>query len=114
MASLDDHFGENAEVDKATFEELRTYLIDNSADKSGFRRSRAIRNSLGRLSDNIPVRITQTPYFIREHDELPTSRIVSNEQIGSMSNCSVCHQRAKAGSYNENEINIPGLGRWDD
>ena len=50
-----------------------------------------------------------------DDDEIPDK--VMNRKTGeqlSFSNCASCHKRALQGSYNEHEIDVPGIGRWDD
>lgn len=112
MSGLSDHFGDNAELDAQTTAELTRYLVDNSADKSNYRRSRQITRSLA--SDAAPLRITEVPYIRNKHDEIPTRLIRGNPKVGSLSNCNACHKNAEQGSFRERDINIPGYGRWED
>jgi len=70
MAGLDDHFGDNAELDTQAGKQLNDYLTTYAADASGYRRSRAIMRSL-RYSRTPPLRITETPYFRHEHSTGP-------------------------------------------
>lgn len=113
MASLDDHFGENAELDSATAADLTRFLVDNSADAvPNYRRSRKITHDLP--NESIPLRITELAYFHHEHREIPDRLITANPDVASLSNCNACHQKAELGSFSEREINIPGYGQWDD
>lgn len=112
MNQLDDHFGDNAELGGDTKQQLLSYLTNNSADKVNNRRSRKIMRTLS--MESAPMRITELPYFKHEHDEIPARVIKTNDKIASLSHCDTCHQNAKAGSFNESQINIPGIGRWDD
>lgn len=112
MSTLDDHFGDNAELDQETVTELTRYLVDNSADTSNYRRSRKIMRSLS--DDTVPLRISELPYIRHEHDEIPQRMISANPKVGSLSNCIACHQNAEKGSFREREISIPGYGRWED
>lgn len=111
MGNLGDHFGENAEVDGATRQEIINYLIANAAEQSGTRRSAKILRSMGK---DLPIRISDIPYIRRQHDEIPPRLIRTNPALRSLSNCAACHTRAETGSYAEREILIPGLGRWED
>ncbi len=111
MASLDDHFGENAELDEGDRQTLTDYLASNAGDHSNYKRSKKLMRSI--QSSDTPLRITDIPYFVHEHDEVP-SRALENEKVGSLSNCTACHRTAEQGSFEENSINIPGYGRWDD
>jgi len=112
MTGLDDHFGDNAELMPEDYTVILNYLTENAAEFSDHKRSRRINNSLAK--DEAPLRVTDTPYFKRKHRELSLSRITNNPEIGSISNCIACHTQAEKGSFNENEINIPGsTGRWE-
>jgi hypothetical protein len=86
--------------------------VNNAADRSGARRASAFARSVPR--DQAPLRITETPYFKRKHDEVPLSVVQKVPEIGSFSNCQACHRSAQAGSFNEHSVRIPGYGRWDD
>ena len=112
MTGLDDHFGDNAELDNQTLQQLNNYLAANAADTSGYRRSRAIMSSL-QYTRTPPLRITETPYFRHEHREIPR-RIINLPDVGSLSQCNACHRRAEKGSFRESEIWIKGIGRYDD
>jgi hypothetical protein len=112
MSRLDDHFGENAEVAETDRIAIQDYLVSNGADKSQLRRSRGIMRSLS--PDSVPLRITELPYFKREHNEIPAYLVKGNSQVGSFSQCDSCHQDANGGYFSEHKIKIPGYGRWDD
>jgi hypothetical protein len=111
MTGLDNHFGENAELNADVGKRLLAYLVSDAADTSSYRRSRKIMQSLGREQ---PLRITQVPYFKSEHREIPARLIKGNDRVKSLSNCGVCHGSAAKGSFSEDEVEIPGHGRWDD
>ncbi len=105
MSSLDDHFGENAELDAETLKELTQYAVANAADHSRFKRSVKIMRSL-RDSDT-PLRITKTRYIINKHDELSARDITANPKVKSLSNCQACHARPETGSFSEDDVRIP-------
>lgn len=105
MSSLDDHFGENAELDADVLKALTQYAMTNAADHSSFKRSVKIMRSL-RDSD-IPLRITKTPYIINKHDELSANEITGNPKVKSLSNCQACHARPETGSFSEDDVRIP-------
>lgn len=112
MTGLADHFGENAELDAADAQRLTTYLVENAADKSSYKRSLGIVRSLQK--DDAPLRISETRYFRRKHHELPARLVQDNPKVRSFSNCELCHTQAAQGSYNEHQVKIPGVRRWDD
>jgi len=112
MDELEDHFGDNAELETETRKALTDYLAKNAADFSRDEFSRKLVRSLSK--DKTPERITEIPYFVHEHDDLPKKMVSDNSKVKSLSYCDKCHTRAEAGSYSEDEINIPGYGSWDD
>ncbi|MBF0624857.1 MAG: diheme cytochrome c [Magnetococcales bacterium] len=112
MAGLEDHFGENAELDPATRASLGALLTDNAADRVPGRHAKAI--TKGIPEDQAPLRITATRYFQREHHELPEKMVKGNPQVGSFSRCETCHPEAARGSFDEHRVRIPGVERWDD
>lgn len=93
MRGLERHFGVNATLDEKTRLEILGFLEANAARKQG----RASVNSL---------RITETPWFIDEHDEVP-GRVWSDPQVKSAANCAACHRDAERGSYDEDGIRMP-------
>lgn len=107
MQGLDDHFGENAEVDATTRTALEDYLVRTS-------RSGSYKKLFRNLGSRTPLRITELPYFIHEHDEIPSRYIRANDQVNSLSQCNACHQDAERGRFDEDDVIIPGFGRWDD
>ena len=107
MTGLDDHFGESAELDDQSRLAIETYLMESS-------QSVDYRRMLRNLGDQLPIRITQLPYFIHEHNEIPAKFIEGNDNVGSLSQCNACHRYAEQGDFDEDNIVIPGVGRWDD
>jgi len=107
MAGLDDHFGENAELDAQTRGEIEDYLVRESARL-------AYRKMFRNLGDAAPLRITGLPYFVHKHDEIPARFVAGNERVKSLSQCNACHRDAERGRFDEDDVVIPGFGRWDD
>lgn len=112
MGSLNDHFGENAELDDATREQITNYLVGRAADVLPNRMSRRILSSL--KADETPLRISELRFMRHEHDEIPSRLIEGNPKVGSRSSCQACHTQAAAGFFDEHGVNIPGYGRYDD
>ena len=107
MTGLEDHFGENAELDDATRREIENYLVGES-------RRAPFRKLFRNLRDAAPLRITGLPYFVHEHDEIPSRFVAGNERVKSLSQCNACHRDAERGRFDEDDVVIPGVGRWDD
>jgi hypothetical protein len=107
MAGLEDHFGENAELDATTRAGIEDYLVRESARQN-------YRKMFRNLGDAAPLRITELPYFVHKHDEIPARFVADNEKVKSLSQCNVCHRDAERGRFDEDNVVIPGFGRWDD
>lgn len=112
MTSLESHFGDNAELEGEDLKIISDFLINNSADKSDYRRSRKIMRSIN--TNDSPIRISDLPYIKREHHEIPDKMIKFNPRVNSLGNCIACHVDAEKGLFNEHNVSIPGYGSWDD
>ncbi len=112
MNTLDNHFGENAELDDQERDRITRYLVANAADSIPNRQSRQVLYSL--QNGELPMRISELRYIRHEHDEIPSRMIEDNPGVRSRSNCQACHTQADKGYFNEHGVSIPGYGRWDD
>ncbi len=104
MATLNSHFGDNAEVTPVKQREIMQFLQRNS------KTNRHLQQPL----DAKQLRITQQAAFLHHHREIPSTLSTANPAVKSFSNCAACHQQAELGSFAEREIRIPGYGRWED
>lgn len=104
MGGLDKHFGENASLDKVTQQEIMQFLVANSADHNGSRRSAKIASSIP--AQAAPMRVTETAYFQGKHDEISPA-VWKRAKIGSQSNCIACHSGAEKGNFSEDNVRIP-------
>ena len=95
MDGLHRHFGSDASLDAQAAEEIRAYLAANAG-----RRASPLRAA------NSPPRITQTRWFVREHDEVPAS-LWKRDAVKSPANCGACHTRAEHGDYSERTLRLP-------
>ncbi|PIP03331.1 MAG: diacylglycerol kinase [Zetaproteobacteria bacterium CG12_big_fil_rev_8_21_14_0_65_54_13] len=112
MNNLDDHFGENAELNAQTKVEIENYLRGHAADRIPNRFGRSILRSVD--AGATPLRISETGYFQHKHREIPSRMVAGNPKVGSFSNCLSCHSMADRGSFDEHGVSIPGFGRWED
>lgn len=109
MNGLQDHFDENSELDAESQTSIEEYLIGSAGYSSGKYRK------MFRNPDNqSPLRITELPYFRHEHDEIPSRFLKDNDKLTSLSQCNACHRNAEKGWFDEDDVFIPGVGRWDD
>jgi cytochrome c peroxidase len=93
MSGLDKHFGSDASLDPQTAAGIAAFLEKNAGrDRS--------------LSRTPALRITETRWFVHEHDEVP-DRVWKNPQVKSAANCTACHVGSDEGDYDEHSIRIP-------
>lgn len=94
MTGLEKHFGTDASVDPAAAARIGAFL-EQEAGRG--RRQREPAQT---------IRITETGWFVREHDEVPpaTWKIPS---VKSPANCAACHTAAAQGDFRERNIRIP-------
>ncbi|MCC6208515.1 MAG: diheme cytochrome c [Gammaproteobacteria bacterium] len=112
LTTLDEHFGENAELAPEDVQALQGYLEANAADSGDNRRGRKMLQGID--ARQTPLRISLLPYFVRKHDEVPERMSIGNPEVKSMSRCDSCHTRAREGSFSEREVHIPGYRDWED
>jgi hypothetical protein len=99
METLSDHFGENASLGESQRKAVLDYLLANAGDgpKAG-RTGRRFAESIA--SGQTPLRITETPRWVREHREVRADRWKS-PNVKSKANCLACHKGAEQGIYEE-------------
>jgi hypothetical protein len=106
---LENHFGDNASLDPQVTARIEEYLVQHAAQNG-----KVMKNSTPLLAGAGPQKITEQAYFIGKHDEIPRRMVQDNPKVGSFSQCSNCHNLAEKGIFDEDTVNIPGFGRWDD
>ena len=104
MAGLDKHFGQDASLDAVSAKEITAFLVNNSAERGSNKRAKKVLGSLG--PDEAPLRITETAWFVRKHDEV-SPQVWKRPKVGSPANCVACHGGAERGDYSEHQIRIP-------
>jgi mono/diheme cytochrome c family protein len=97
MDTLPDHFGEDASLAEADRQAILGYLLANAADAPDVGWRGILR---GVPEDATPLRITEFPWWVREHDEVRAARWASPE-IGSKANCAACHRGAAQGVFED-------------
>jgi hypothetical protein len=90
MGGLDNHFGQNAEVDAATGKALSAWLVKQAGTDVG----------------GAPLRITTLPWWKREHREV-AANVYQRKAITSPANCAACHPGANQGAFGEHAVRIP-------
>lgn len=98
MANLGDHYGTDAGIDDAALvASISRFLVANAGDPARYQDVKGAA---------VPLRITQTRWFVREHDELSAS-VWKRPSIKSAANCGACHQGAAEGNFSERDIRVP-------
>ena len=104
MNGLENHFGEDAMLDEKTDEMLRVFLVKHSAEQFASEASYKIMRSLD--INQIPLRITEIPYWIRKHESI-AENIYHRTSVKGPLNCDACHRYAEYGSFEDQHIRIP-------
>jgi len=92
LYGLPDHFGENAQVDPQTLAILTAYLLDGASPRS----------TDG--PDGAPLlRITQTHWFLDEHDDMDERKVLRQAGRGGLVNCTACHGQAQQGRFDDDD-----------
>jgi hypothetical protein len=94
MSGLDKHFGSDASLDAPSAREIGAFLDKNAGSNRHSRSGKPV------------LRITETRWFVREHDEV-SDRTWKNPKVNSAANCAACHIEAESGNYGERSIRIP-------
>jgi len=113
MEGLDNHFGDNAEVEKEVETEVSAYLQAHAADQV---ENIYAQPMLALLNEqDTPLRISGTRYFKLLHDVVKPAMVVGNPDVRSYSRCIACHHEALDGRFNKLNARIPNHyleGTW--
>jgi Dihaem cytochrome c len=93
VASLHKHFGTDASIDARAAAEIGAFLESNAGEGK-------------RGSDSGTLRISETPWFRRKHDEVAASAW-KNPKVQTAANCTACHAGAERGNFDEHAVRIP-------
>lgn len=97
MGDLANHFGEDASLAPDVAADITAYLVANAGDAKGARRGWA-----GRIpAAETPLRITETPGWIRKHRGEVSPSAFTSARVKSKSNCVACHAGAEKGYYED-------------
>lgn len=104
LASLDNHFGDNASLDANTLKEVQDYLTRYSAEHAVTEASRKISYSIPKGAT--PIAVTETPYWKTKHADI-SNTVFKRKSVSNKSNCLACHPGAEVGSFEDRDIRIP-------
>ena len=102
MATLDDHFGENASLDDTTAAGIAAWLAAHAAETADTKPA----HRLSRTAPDAPFTLTETPFWTRVHGDLPEA-LFQRPAIGRRTNCAACHKDAQTGLFSPFAISIP-------
>jgi hypothetical protein len=97
MDGLDKHFGENATLDDAKKKEIADWLVANAGDARGVN-GHYLR---GLSAGQTPLRISETPYWIKEHRKEVSEADYAKPSVKSKANCAACHKDAAKGNFDD-------------
>jgi hypothetical protein len=100
MGDLANHFGENASLPEVTRAEIAAYLAANAGDAAISKNGRHFLRGID--AAETPLRITQTPFWQRAHEEVSVARFTS-APVKTPANCVACHKTAAKGVFGESE-----------
>ena len=92
LDGLDRHYGVDASLAPATVRDIRGYLVARSGPGAA-------------RTDGAP-RITTSPWFRHEHDEVAPG-VWKRPAVRSAANCGACHAGAAQGDFDEDSVRIP-------
>ena len=97
MTELSNHFGEDASLPADKAAAISAYLEANAGDRTGDRMAGKFLRQV--KADGAPQRITENPYFLKEH-RFPDT-VWKKPEVVTKSNCPACHKAADSGWYED-------------
>jgi nitrate/TMAO reductase-like tetraheme cytochrome c subunit len=92
MAGLERHFGSDASVDAGSAAEIGAFLERNAGR--------------GKRGRGEPLRITESRWFLREHDEVAAAAW-KDARVRTAANCAACHAGAARGDFDDDAVRMP-------
>lgn len=99
-----DHFGDDLYLDGDTVAELLAFMLPNAAESALNEPAYKIDHSVPK--DATPLRITETPYWKKKHDDIP-QRVWDLEQVHGPLDCPACHLDAEEGMFEDSAMHLP-------
>lgn len=103
MADLENHFGDDASLERPAQQSILAYLLKNAAENSTSEASLKIVQS---MQNQDIIAITQTPFWKKTHREIDNAYFESAE-IKSRANCKACHSDVEEGLFEDSSIKLP-------
>ncbi|MAC83250.1 MAG: hypothetical protein CL624_03855 [Arcobacter sp.] len=100
MSDLENHFGDDASLDKEDNSLILSFLVENSAETSTMEASKKILDSIGNKDI---IAISQTTFWKKRHKDIDSS-VFKNNKIKSKANCKACHTDIEKGLIEDENI----------
>lgn len=104
MAEQEKHFGADLALDEPTRDALLAFMANNAAERLATEAAFKINRSV--KPETTPLRITETPYWIRKHRGIAESEW-RLPRVKHQANCAACHLDAEAGTFEDAAMLIP-------
>jgi len=104
MAEQEQHFGADLALDEPTRDALLAFMVGNAAERLATEAAFKINRSV--KPESTPLRITETPYWVKKHRGIAESDWRS-PRVNNPANCAACHQDAEAGTFEDAAMRIP-------
>ena len=106
MQGLEDHFGENAELDEESTTQIAAYLEENALQAG---KPSPLSKLMRNMPAEPPLRVTELPAFVRMHELVSKQLQVKELKEGFLSPCEDCHREAADGMFDKERLH-PGYG----
>jgi hypothetical protein len=100
MNNLENHFGDDASIDKEENQTILTFLLKNSAEKSTME---AAVKLLASIKNKDIIAISDTLFWKNTHNEIPKETF-KHKKIKTKANCKVCHSDIEKGLIEDENI----------
>jgi hypothetical protein len=107
MSNLGSHFDKSIKLTDEEDAQIRNFLLDSAAGRTNRKISVKFIRSLH--DGQVPLRISEIPYFIEKHHKLSAEMVQDNAEVGSLNHCDACHTEADKGIFDGSTARIPGF-----
>lgn len=98
------HFEEDLFLQQDTVKKIELFLVENAAEQGLTEAAWKINRSIP--ITEIPLRITETPYWIKKHQEI-SDALWAHPKVKGKANCAACHLDAEAGTFEDAAMHLP-------
>jgi len=100
MNDLENHFGDDASIDKESNERILSFLLRNSAETSTTEASWSFLNS---INNKDIIAMSSSSYWKDTHKDIP-NEFYENKKIRTKANCKACHIDIEKGLIEDENI----------